>query len=708
MRDNAIPGVRIDFVSGSNGPGLGLLELGSAGFQWTPPGGTVGEAVEIAEDETRVVTGNPDDAQDRGKYVVVTRTSAGGMAALQKETVQLLDVFNNLWGGSNFEDSVLPRVRAAMCKTAAAVTGLTVWTVPLATVTGGLTTVLGASGAGTIGKAGAFAGWCARGLCEVRTSGGVLREVVYYESRTSDILTVANDGRGRLGTSPGAGSGTDVCYDVSWVMSAVEAPAGGFLTDKRTLGEESVPGLTFATGPTAAAGHAIGSLGAGEAYGLWVERFPSDVATYLERVILAYEFVTGGVTYRGALRGLWRVAQTAVERVEVWVGQDAAPDKDEDPDYVGTASPIETGALAADHTYYFTALPRNKWNVRLEDDGLSTATIHVDAEGGQLGPLPEGPDIVQVVAQGEGQAEVRAVYYANREGATAGTVFLYRARWWLLYVRADGEDPVPGDPDEPVVSAMMGGEYAPLEQLRAAIATHYLEEQPIRVMVRTRRIDLVEVEGEEELQEQIRDSENVDVYGILAEWFSGAAVAPRGHLGRAWSLQRDEVFVERTVYVDQGKNIRFEIRDGRTEFWAASTLIWCIHWSGDVEDEGNGLFTVFAMSQEEVDVAATAAAAIEVGTWTSEEKTIYVNVRDKRRMIIDVLGGIIRYNNASDSEAVTGTLSDSPAWRKWGHTCFQVWRMTGEGYGTAVEVQYGGLVTMGVPWRQVSTEGECL
>jgi hypothetical protein len=465
------------------------------------------------------------------------------------------------------------------------------------------------------------------------------------------------------------------------------------------LGEESIPALTFLPRPTLASGSVIGGLSADDEHGVWVERWPGDYATHVEQVVLRYEFAAGGVTYTGSLRGLWRNALTSRARVEIWQGTDALPDTTGEPDWTSTGSSLEVEDLASDHSYYFTALRRNKWDVICEDDGLSTAVIHVAADGSGLGPLPAGPDVVQVSPLSLGRGEIRAAYLPGKDGDTAGEAYLYRARWWLNYVRVDGTDPDAGV-DTPTVTRMSGGDNAPAELFRLVYGTSLLEDQPIHVLVRTRRVDTVD-----ELPVN-RDSDNTTVYGTLAQWFSAGRVAARGHLGRAWSLQPEPEWDETTVYVDEAKNIRFEVRGGVTEFWADTVLIWAIHWTG--EDAGSGLYTTFARKREVVDAAATAEAAVEVGSWTVESKLIYVNVRDKRRMVIDVIAGTITFDGMSQSEAVSGTLSTDPAWRKWGHTCFQVQRTNGAGYGTAVELQYGGLLALGVPWKRKATEEECL
>ena len=70
--NNPIPGVQVDLVAAENGAGSGALVAVSVdSLAWTPPGSTQGAAVEIANGETKVITGAA--ASD---YVRVTRTSA--------------------------------------------------------------------------------------------------------------------------------------------------------------------------------------------------------------------------------------------------------------------------------------------------------------------------------------------------------------------------------------------------------------------------------------------------------------------------------------------------------------------------------------------------------------------------------------------------------------------------------------------------------
>ena len=136
---------------------------------------------------------------------------------------------------------------------------------------------LAASGAGTISiSAGSFdTDWPGMGFCRIETSAGALKEIVYYSSRTATELAVPAAGRSLLGTTAAAGAATDKIYPVPGLRIAVEAPSaqpGGYITDKTTAGEGSIPTETWSSAITQATGLSVGTLAAGEQYGVWVRR----------------------------------------------------------------------------------------------------------------------------------------------------------------------------------------------------------------------------------------------------------------------------------------------------------------------------------------------------------------------------------------------------------------------------------------------------
>lgn len=296
----ALAGFAVAFAAGSNGAGNGTLETDGAGnVRWTAPGSsTPGAYVAIADAATQLLL----DGEDPLKFVRVTRDAASAPAAATA-TVTLVDVFNSIFdnvsgGGGNDESGAgddeyrCLMLRNASSKTAYAVK---VWVKPLHnTAEVSDSAQLGGAGSGTVGTTGSFAGWPSSGWARIVDSGGTLREIVYYSSRTDTVLTVPAGGRGRLGTSAAAGAATDSVWSVPGWRIAKEAPSAqpsGFV--QTVADEDTAPGgVSWSTGIVAADGVSVGTLKAGEIQGLWIHReiIASHVAHAQVRASLAWSW----------------------------------------------------------------------------------------------------------------------------------------------------------------------------------------------------------------------------------------------------------------------------------------------------------------------------------------------------------------------------------------------------------------------------------
>lgn len=220
---NPISNITVDFISGANDPGVGIItSKGVDTLTWTPPGGTEGASVTILNGETKILVGGTDSA----KYVRVTRTSAASLAGAASLT--LTDIFNNVYDNiSSAEASAgIIDYRAIMFKNDSA-SGITLLKAYIATFgTQQVSDVadLPGAGAGTIETAADFDDWDETGFCRIETSGDVEQEIVYYSSRTSTVLTIPAAGRGLLGTSATAGAATDKIYNVPGIRIGADAP----------------------------------------------------------------------------------------------------------------------------------------------------------------------------------------------------------------------------------------------------------------------------------------------------------------------------------------------------------------------------------------------------------------------------------------------------------------------------------------------------
>jgi len=87
-----IRGIHVLYAAGKNGPGQGLLSAPDANtLTWTPPGAAIGEAVTIADGETKIIEG-----EEPSRYIRVKRVSDTDLAG--QETCDLAAVVNNLIG----------------------------------------------------------------------------------------------------------------------------------------------------------------------------------------------------------------------------------------------------------------------------------------------------------------------------------------------------------------------------------------------------------------------------------------------------------------------------------------------------------------------------------------------------------------------------------------------------------------------------------
>ncbi len=271
-RAGAISNLTIDYAAPENGTGDGTLEAtGSGTIRWTAPGGSAGADVAIGNGETKLV----ESGGESGRFLIVSRTSAASLTGT--ETVTLADVYNNVIGMGNVSSadaaSGADHYRAIMLKNvnAVAISDLKAYLATLGTQAVSDSADLDGSGAGTITTTDSFADWPESGFCRIAQSGGTLREIVYYTSRTETSLTVPAEGRGMLGTSAAAGANDDKLDAVPGIRLASETPVSDEI--QTIADEETAPaGVSWNTGIDAAGGIDLGTLAAGEMVGLWIHR----------------------------------------------------------------------------------------------------------------------------------------------------------------------------------------------------------------------------------------------------------------------------------------------------------------------------------------------------------------------------------------------------------------------------------------------------
>jgi hypothetical protein len=271
----------VDFASGANGAGAGTLAVkGVNSIAWTPPSGTEGPAVTIANGETKVCEGG--GTNEQWKFIRVSRTSADDLTG-GPATVTLTAIYNSLFA----MDNILSAERAAgeseyrggCFKNVSAITVpiLNVWLKELATAASVNAAGYVAAGAITITrKTGSFDtdGWPESGFVENDDTG----EVMYYSSRTATALTVPAAGRDVWTDVAGgaAGSEDDVLSSIPGCRIAKEPPNAQPDGFAQTIANENTApaGLTWkhAHADDDADRIQVGSLAAGYIYFLWIQR----------------------------------------------------------------------------------------------------------------------------------------------------------------------------------------------------------------------------------------------------------------------------------------------------------------------------------------------------------------------------------------------------------------------------------------------------
>lgn len=271
----AVAGVTVGYVSHGNGPGTGTLTaVDATSLSWTPPGGTAGAAVTIANGETKLLEG----AAAAGSFVRVSRTSATALTGTA--TLTVADTFNNLIGFDNVTSAEAgagdTEYRCLFVRNVSAteISALKIWLATLGTQRVSNTGQLGGSGAGTISTSDSFADWPASGFCRISSSVGVLKEIVYYASRTGTALSVPTGGRALLGTPAATGAGTDFVDATTNLSIASEVPAQQPAGSVQTIANEGAAptGRTFVTAITPVAGLDLGTLAAGNKVAVWLRR----------------------------------------------------------------------------------------------------------------------------------------------------------------------------------------------------------------------------------------------------------------------------------------------------------------------------------------------------------------------------------------------------------------------------------------------------
>lgn len=439
-----LAGVEILQASRSNGaaslgvPAVGNLFADTDGsLAYAGPGGSAGDPVSLPALGAPVVLR---DGSDPSKWLRVQRTAAGGLVGLGQ--LEFHDQLGNAFGMREAAEAESAaggnRYRAVFLRPVERVTGIKLYLPTLGPAAVSTAAQLAGSGAGTVqGASFCFEGWPLQGWARIENA-GVLREIVYYTSRTADALTVPAAGRGLLGSSAAAGAATDVIYPVPGCRIAYEAASPLAEGSVQTIASESTAptGLTWSTARTAASGLAVGTLTAKQQVALWIHReLPAGAAaTPWASLEILVEYVVDGVTYTERLAGLYRVADDDLERYELHAGVDAPPDLAAAPLETFASLPHTTTAtFAAGHTHHLVVNRRNKYG--LVSQNVQASTFTLDGGGVEIADPPSAPENIVWEASAGGTFRLRATYNAAVDASPADR--------FAIFARYNGTDPDP-------------------------------------------------------------------------------------------------------------------------------------------------------------------------------------------------------------------------------------------------------------------------
>jgi hypothetical protein len=355
---------------------------------------------------------------------------------------------------------------------------------------------------------------------------------------------------------------------------------------------------------------------------------------------------------------------------------DEEPNFEGEPASYGAALDDLTYVFVTGHDYYVETLYRNAFGVRVSP--RERKRFRVD-EGLVTDNPPSGPTEWAVMASRSGKVLVSAIY--NRAAEPAAL----RANQWLIYLRADGTDPDPGPGMDTATVVEMTGPALTWQ------SEAYLDETPIRVLVRTRRrvVTYTEDEPPEEIITNY-DSENVEVKGTTTDYTWQTIRRPVIALSRAYG-QYAACETPGTVWIDQAKNIRWEVDGDTVRLMAGDVVIWT---AGP-----EGIDTTFGVFTEAVEDAG-GTGTVEVGTWTEESKILWVNVNGWHRMKIDVIGETIQVAGLEAGGGIHERPAHVPIWGTYTHTCFQGYNGETGGWETVMSLDgAGALAAKG--WRTV-------
>lgn len=690
-RYQAIAGLMIDFVAAANGEGTGaIIAIDASTIQWVPPGGIAGPSVTISDGETKVIEGG-----DPNQYIRARRTSASALGG--SESVALFPVLGNLWDRVSSAEAVTgdDEYRALILKNSsqANIDNVVLYLRPLgAQRVQDVQQLPALPGSGTIETAGSLSDWPAASMVWVREPGK--NEHVYYSARTDALFAVAANHRDLYGAASAAGAATATLDPVPPIRIGSEPVVSDAIQSVADEGTApTAPAVTWMTGIDAVDGLIIGTLTPGQCVGLWVHRL-APVAQMADpfvdlRIDYSYDDQTP-TSFAGHFRAVWRVANDALRQYEIFDGV-TEPDFDNPVAQSATLPLVYAPAWNTTHNLVYGF--RNAYGLRSLNQVNKTTgrwqTLILDDQGAVQQLPPSAPTSVAAASATGGVFNITAEYNPTADLDTDA-----RADTFVVFANFDGIDPDP-DVDAPIGTQSMVGSRS-VQHLDFFTAGH-VDGSPINVIVRTR----ISASGTDSTNTAattatlnavgpVRVAGEIFHEDIAAEYQESFGVAP--------TTPADDYVIDAT------NNIRIELTDGSAAFYGDTFLIWRAMMRSCDAAERRIYFPsdwVFKLSGT-IPPGGT-AAPIEVGSWTSGDKRLYVNVNGVRRCELDVSNKIVRF--AELSATPVATLSPQiPVHSRVLETVFSAFDAVSEQFETYAEVTSTGRFRFGIDFSLALTQ----
>lgn len=643
---DAFPSLIIEHLGGTMAEGTGYILGTGSDLRFRAPGEEdYGPTVTVANGAAKVLTSDGGTA-----WVRVRRDRADGMIGIMSLDVR--KVYGAIAGQDVDADSAGNEYLARfITNDSEASATVKVYLKPLGTTRTTTLTQLGGAGGGFINCGGTnLADWPAQGFALIRTSGGTVREWVYYSERTASTLTVpAGGNRGLFGTASSAGANTDTITPLPGMRIALETPDSDGLIQTIADTSTAPTGVTwdypYTTGTALTA-----TLAPGASVGLWTHKLilADQTATLNQEVAIVIETGGDATTYRG----LHRVASSGAAQFEVYHGVDAFPDFSGAADATEASLPF-TFALSAPPSgvrdHHITVRETDVYGVT----GYNTFPHRflLNSSGALLGDV-SAPYGVALTEIGSGYVRLVARYAYGIDDTPADT--------WRYYVTTDGTDPDPDpDTDTPVEVDMQIGQGLSEERVLNVILGPYTYATDLRVLVRA-----YESTGPVESDNTEPETIEIELVNPVTPALGGAAIAA------VQNYEPGPGFATVRTNLDSPTNsVYWRTMPGTTELWANGGLVLRAMATGSNQVTLH-LPSDWSMAEGSVSGAGS-ANPIEVASGTQ----LYICVGGTRRVSINASTKTI---TADEFDATGSILPEDappvgPAVACAGFTCLQVY-----------------------------------